>query len=580
MPSAPTAPAESSLDRAADPESGTSAKPLAPPTAAGESAFEVYVETKPPGIVRRLAATHRHLTGLLFGGLGAWVRDRPRAGKRGLRYRAAQLASGVARPFLSRKFRDLPLPQQLRRRLEALGPTYIKLGQILSLREDILPRPVTDELKNLLSRLPAIPYRRFEELLEGEIGRPPSEAFAHVEPEPVGSASIGQTHFAQTVDGDRVILKMVKPGIRRTIQRDVLLLRFFGRVLQVFLSRFQPKRVIHEFCDYTLREVDLRREADNAETFAANFRDAKDIVFPAIYREYTTQNLLCMEFLEGPTPDSGAAQNLPQEDRDRLVDLGAEAIIRMLYKDGFFHADLHPGNLILLDGPRAGFIDLGMVGRFDDEIRRTLLYYYYCLVMGDSHNAARYLAALADPTPGSDPRGFRREVEEISGRWHRTPNFEDYSLGQLILESVSLGGRYRMYFPVELVLMVKALVTFEGVGQILNPGFNVVEVSQRHINSIFLHQFSPLRIAKESLRGAPELVDALVKAPMLVTEGLRVLEQATRQPAENPFTGIRGTVFSGFCIVAGAIVAAVQGPWPLWAALFLIGLVIALRRSG
>jgi len=130
-----------------------------------------------------------------------------------------------------------------------------------------------------------------------------------------------------------------------------------------------------------------------------------------------------------------------------------------------------------------------------------------------------------------------------------------------------------------MVLMVKAIVTFEGVGHLLKPGFDVAGVSRAHVNRLFLRQFSPFRLAKEGLRGAPELVDALVKAPMLVTEGLRVLEQTTRRPAENPFTGIRGTVFSGFCLVAGAILAAANGPVLLWVGLFALGLVLALRRG-
>jgi len=142
-----------------------------------------------------------------------------------------------------------------------------------------------------------------------------------------------------------------------------------------------------------------------------------------------------------------------------------------------------------------------------------------------------------------------------------------------------MGGSFRMYFPVEMVLMVKAIVTFEGVGHLLTPGFDVAGASRRHVNKLFLQQFSPLRLARESLRGAPELVDALVKAPMLITEGLRVLEQTTRQPAENPFSGIRATIFSGFCLVAGAILAAGDGPILLWSGLFAIGLVLALRQG-
>ena len=541
--------------------------------------FQLYVEPKTPTLVRRFAATHRHFLGLLFGGLRVWLRDRPRTAPRGARVFVARIFATLAAPFLDKQLRDLPFPVQLRKRLEILGPTYIKLGQILSLREDILPKSVTTELKNLLDRLPAVPYDRFVELVAKDLGIDPLAAFAEIQRRPIGSASIGQTHFARLHSGERVVIKTVKPGIRETLRRDVVLLKLLGHVLQVVAGRFQPKRVIDEFCHYTLREVDLRLEADNAETFAANFRDQSDIVFPKIYRQLTGPSVLTMEYFEGVKPDSAAAREMPQEDRERVVDLGASAIIRMLYRDGFFHADLHPGNLIILPGPKAGFIDLGMVGRFDEELKRTMLYYYYCMVTGDAENAARYLSALADTGGKSNPKGFQREVEEICRRWYRTANFDEFSLGQLILESTARGGKFRMYFPVEMVLMVKAIVTFEGVGQLLLPGFDVAKVSQKHINKIFIHQFSPFRMARESLRGAPELVDALVKMPMLVTQGLRALDKATRQHPENPFAGVRGTLLGGFCILAGAILAAFHGPWPFYVALFVLGLFLALRKG-
>ena len=178
-----------------------------------------------------------------------------------------------------------------------------------------------------------------------------------------------------------------------------------------------------------------------------------------------------------------------------------------------------------------------MVGRFTEELKRSLMYYYYCLVMGDSENAARYLSMVAQPGRKGDVVGFRKEVEEICRRWAKTSNFKEYPLAHLILRSVAQGARYDMYFPVETVLMVKALVTFEGVGQILNPGFDVKEVSQKHVNAIFLDQFSPFRLAKEGLRGAPELVEALSKAPMLITEGLRLLESAQHHAAGEPARG-------------------------------------------
>lgn len=541
--------------------------------------FEILRVTRPQGLIRRLLVTERHFLGLLFGGLGALLAQRREEGAPlGFKHFLLWLFA-LPRVFVDRELRRQPFPVQLRRRLERLGPTYIKLGQILSLREDLLPRSLTDELKHLLNRLPVVPLDVLGRIIEKDLKRPIDELFLHIDPVPLGSASIGQTHRAVTRDGEAVILKVVKPGIRRTLERDARLLKMLAAVLNLFLERFQPRQLVNEFCTYTLREVDLRREAENAETFTANFADVPDVVFPKIYHAYSGREVLCMEFFDGLSPDSEAARQLPEEQRRHLTDLGAMAIIRMLYRDGFFHADLHPGNLIILPGPKVGFIDLGMVGRLDEDLRRALLYYYFALVMGDGENAARYLTAIALPGHGADPNGFRRDAVEVANRWKRAANFDEFSLGKLILESVGRGAEHRMYFPVEMVLMVKALVTFEGVGNVLLPGFDVAEVSKRHIRSLFIHQFSPMRFFTEGLRGVPDLVDAMAKMPLLVSDGLKVLERIARQPSENPLSGLRGTLIAGSCLVAAAVSMGFRAPWPVWSALFVIAFFLALKRK-
>ncbi|MDH3497441.1 MAG: AarF/UbiB family protein, partial [Gemmatimonadota bacterium] len=243
------------------------AEPVAP-AAPPEPRFETLLVTSPPGYTRRLAATWRHFTGLLLGGLVAHVRQQRAEGTgRGFKFALARLGALLVRPFVRRDLARQSFPVQLRRRLELLGPTYIKLGQILSLREDILPREVTEELRRLLSRLPAAPMATVEEIIAQDLGRPADEIFAWIDPEPLGSASIAQTHRATTREGDAVVLKVVKPGIRETLQRDARLLGVLGHVLQLIFPRYQPRQIIREFAEYTLREVDLRREADNAETF-------------------------------------------------------------------------------------------------------------------------------------------------------------------------------------------------------------------------------------------------------------------------------------------------------------------------
>ncbi|MEM6454416.1 MAG: AarF/UbiB family protein, partial [Acidobacteriota bacterium] len=534
--------------------------------------FTLYDERPPTSTLRRIVSTLRHLLGLLLGGLIDYGRSRDRYG---LRFRTVQLVGLLARPFVTSAIAREPFAVQLRRRLELLGTTYIKLGQILALREDILPRSVTEELTNLLDRLPAVPYPRYLTLIEEGLGRPVDAMFAWVDPTPLGSASIAQIHRATTLDQRRVILKVIKPGIRATLQRDARLLRAFAWLLQIAFAPYRPRRMIREILHYLLREVDLRREVEHAEIFAANFVDRPDVVFPQIYHAYCSTTVMCMEYLDGVRPDSRAAAQLSKSERDTIIGLGAEAVIRMIYRDGFFHADLHPGNLLILPGPKAGFIDLGMVGRLDENTRRPLFYYYYCLVGDDPDNAARYLASIAQAGPGGDADGFRRAVVEVSVRWRRASNFRTFSLAQLILESVKLGAQYRMYFPVELVLMVKALVTFEAVGQQLEPGFDVAAVSRVHINRLFLDQFRPLQMLRESLRGAPELVDAIVSTPQLVTEGLRFLEQTTQRPQDSPFAGIRGTLLGGFCLVAGALLAQ-DGTWPAAIVFIAGGLLAAL----
>ena len=542
--------------------------------------FEIMRTWKPQGLLHRLLVTWRHFLGLLFGALVAHVATRPEeGGPKGGRFLLLWLAALPGRLFVDRTLRHQPFPVQLRRRLERLGPTYIKLGQILSLREDLLPRPITDELKHLLNQLPVVPLEVLQVLIEKDLKRPVGSMFLSIDPIPLGSASIGQTHRATTLDGEHVLLKVVKPGIRQTLERDARLLRMLGVVAQLMIPRFQPRQLVNEFCTYTLREVDLRLEAENAEIFAGHFADVPEVAFPRIYRQFSGRNVLCMEFFDGLSPDSPEALDIPEEERRHLTDLGAMAIIRMLYRDGFFHADLHPGNLIILPGPRIGFIDLGMVGRLDEDLRRSLMYYYFALVMGDGENAARYLTAIAIPGPDADPNAFRRDAVDIAHRWKRASNFSEFSLGQLILQSLSRGAEHGMYFPVELVLMVKALVTFEGVGNVLLPGFDVAEVSRRHIRSLFIDQFSPLRLISEGMRGVPELVDAMTKMPLLITDGLRVLEKFARQPKEPPLSGLRGTLIAGSCLVAGAVAMGFRSPWPVWSILFLLAFVLAVRKK-
>ncbi|MDG5767024.1 AarF/UbiB family protein [Balneolales bacterium ANBcel1] len=525
------------------------------------------------GVVRRFFQIHRHVTGLFMGGIIAYVASLSRERKKGFRSFPSRFIAFLIKPFVKRDLRNQPFPIQLRKRLELLGPTYIKLGQILSLREDILPSIITNELKNLLYKLPEVPFEHIRIIIEKNLRGSLDTYFISVDEKALGSASIAQTHRAVTKDGKEVVLKVIKPGIKDTIETDIVLLRWLGHFLNVTIPQYQPKRLIQEFCSYTIKEVDLENEADNAEIFKANFHDNRHIRFPEIYREYSTENVLCMEFLDGVKPDSEELREIPAERRKQIIDLGADAIIRMLYKDGFFHADLHPGNLLILPNDEIGFIDLGMVGRFEESTRRRMLYYFHSLVSGDIDGATRNLTALARIGKNGDPYGFRRSVADLLRRFYQHSAYGDFSLGELIVNSMSIGARYRVFFPVEMTLMTKALVTYEGVGKMLYPNIDIPSVSRKHAFRIFKDQFHPAAIINELWRGTPELVDALMRLPRITADTLNYLDNTIndRTPTQDPIHGLRGSILSGACILGGTLAVVQGGPWPLWASLFALG---------
>jgi ubiquinone biosynthesis protein len=532
------------------------------------------------GLVRRFFKVYQHVLGLLLGGMVAYARALPPERREGLRSAGPRFVGWIVRPLINREIRRLPFPQQLRRRLEILGPTYIKLGQIMAIREDLLPGEVTRELENLFDRLPSIPFPQVRAIIEESLNRRIEHLFRWISDEPLGSASIAQAHRAELPDGSPVVVKVIKPGIKDIIESDLKLLQIVGVFLQWVIPKYQPRQIIREFSNYTLKEVDYTFEADNAETFAANFRDMPEVVFPKIYRSHSSVNVLTMEFMNGFKPGSPSTYELSYEERAALVDAGAAAIIRMLYKDGFFHADLHAGNLMVLPtgrGHKVGFIDLGMVGRFEDRTRRRMLYYFHALVSGDVDGATRHLADMATVGPGGDPHAFRRAVADLSRRFVMHASSGDVSIAQLILASVGLGGKYRVFFPVEMTLMVKALVTFEGVGRVLQPDLDVAVVSEKHVSRIFQQQFNPQAITRDLLRSAPELVDLALQAPQLLATGFRAAEEflANRTPG-NPLEGIRSSIIAASLIVGGVITLVTGGSLWLASALFALAFVLAV----
>lgn len=435
---------------------------------------------------------------------------------RGLRKRSfgKRLLAGFIRRILRRQKTAAGFPVQFRRTLERLGPTYVKLGQILSVREDMLPERITKELTKLQTAVPPISFYEVKQVIEDEFNRPLSSIFKEFSPEPMAAASLAQAHEAKLKKGQKVVVKVQRPGIVRLILDDINVMRRMAAILERLpgLREYRPAHFVEEFASYTMRELDFSEEGKHADEFRENFKDDPQIVFPEIYWDYTSRKVLTMEFLDGIRPDEKEKIRKRRINGKKLAAAGANAVLKMLFVDGFFHGDPHPGNMLLIGRSKIGLIDLGMIGRFSPETRHNMFLYFYFMVIKEYEHATRYLVNLTEPGPQADIRGFREELAEAIKDWSGA-NFKEYSLGRLIFETMNIGARHQLYFHGDLVLSSKAIITIEAVGAILDPEMDISEVSRPMMQQIFIDQFSPGRVGRALLNAIPDYMDFMEQLP-------------------------------------------------------------------
>jgi ubiquinone biosynthesis protein len=535
------------------------------------------------GTVRRFFTVYRHVIGLLAGGAVAYVRALPREQRRGVRQLGPRVTARVVRPFLSRELRALPFPVQLRRRLELLGPTYIKFGQILAIREDLLPEPVTRELQNLFDRLPAIPFAEVSAIIERALGLPLAAVFAEVAPDPIGSASIAQAHLARLATGERVVVKVIKPGIADVIDYDLRLLGAVGGLLERVIPRYTPRRVVAEFAPTRAARSTTRSRPTTPRRSRRTSPTRRGSAFPRIYRQASARDVLTMEFFDGIKPTSDRAVALPEEERRRVIDLGAEAIVRMLYQDGFFHADLHAGQPHDPAAEREGggvrwasstsawsaasrsargggcsATSTRSRAATSRAPRATSPTWPPCSPTATSPASAAPRRPVAPVRVGHAPRQTSASPSSSSRAWARRPP--------------------RRVVPVEMTLMVKALVTFEGVGRTLEPALDVAAASRAPRRGGVPPDLQPGARRRELWRSAPEMMDLAVQLPGLLSSGFRArARRSSAGPGGNPLAGVRASIFGGALAIAGVLAYVQHAPWWLWAACWAIAAATVLR---
>ncbi len=451
---------------------------------------------------------------------------------RGLRPRPAgkRLLAFILRTLFRRGKGNRSFAVQLRLTIERLGPTYIKLGQILSLREDLLPESIIMELRKLQSDVPPFSFIDVKRTIESEFNLPLSMIFSKFEEKPIAAASLAQAHVAWLKDGTKAVVKVQRPGIVRLMIDDLNIMKRLAALLMYvpFVRDFRPDRLVEEFANYTMRELDFRQEGKHADIFRRNFAGNNDIVIPTIFWDYTSTKVLTMEFIEGVKPDDTVKLKQLGVNGYRLARLGADIVIKQLFIDGFFHGDPHPGNLFVVDKTRFGMIDLGMIGAFSRETKRNMFLYYYHLIIQDYETSAKYMVGLTEPGPNADIKGFMEEVIEIGKSWTGA-DFKEYSLGKLILNAMNQAATYKLYFNSDIILAVKAIVTIEAVAHILSPGIDLAEISRPMMTKIFLEQFSPMKAVQSILRALPDYVEFQDEAPRKLLKAIDMVSSGKLQ---------------------------------------------------
>ena len=454
---------------------------------------------------------------------------------------------------------ELPLPERMRALLERLGPTFVKAGQMLALRPDYVSLPYADALRVLHDGAQPFSGAEARKIVEAELEAPLSHLFAVFEEEPFAAASLSQVHRAELPDGRRVAVKVQRPGIEEQIERDLALLAFFARRIERRRPEalaFRPSVAVAELAEYTRRELDFRREARTAERVRAHFAGQEQIVIPAVDWARTSARVLTMELIEGVHPAPAAELQQLGLDAQGLLRLGADAVFRQIFEYGLFHADPHPGNLLLLPGNRFCFLDFGMFGRLSLRERRRMAFVFWSLVEGDYEGVADRLLRLSTLRPGADPTAFRSALADTVEEWFGQSS-RDYSIARLLLHQLALGAEHGLVFPRELMLLARALVNIEATAMIVDPSLTLAELARPLLPEMRRALFLNPQALEETWRNNRfDYLELALELPDLLPELAAQLRQAKPQPEPAvpvPQGWSRGVLFAAG--LAGGLMA-------------------------
>lgn len=418
-------------------------------------------------------------------------------------------------------------PVQVRLAIEELGPTFVKLGQILAGRADLFGPEWISELEKLHSHVPAVLLETLRPQLLEDLGGEPEAVFAHFDAEPLAAASIAQVHRARLHDGTEVVVKIRRPGIGEIITADLRLLARLAALAETELPPlrpYRPQQIVRELSRSLQRELDLASECRNAERIAANMALLPFIVVPRVHWALTRERINVQDFVNGVPGHALAELDRQGLDRRLLAQRGTQAVLKMVVEDGFFHADPHPGNVFYLDGNRVAFIDFGMVGRLSKRRRDELLNLLLGLVERNAQAVADLLLDWTGDEPGVHLETLESEIEAFLDQYHGAPLAEIH-LGQMLVDVTTLLRDHHLVLPADMALLIKAFITLEGMGRNLDPNFHMTTEALPLLKRVARERYRPLAVAQ---RGWATLRRTLAVAEQLPHDVSRLLRNARR----------------------------------------------------
>lgn len=413
--------------------------------------------------------------------------------------------------------------ERARRVLEELGPTFVKLGQVMATRVDLFGPEWLEEFSKLQDKAPAVDYVEIEKQLTEDLGAPPEEIFPVTVTEPLAAASLAQVHKARLEDGTWVVLKIRRPGIRPVVEADLRLLMRLAEIIESEapdFRQYKPKALVQQFSDSLRAELDFSAEGRHAERIAEALGEDSPIVIPRVYWEWSGERLNVQEYIDGIPGRDLEAVDEAGLDRHLIAQRGTRAILNMILKEGFFHADPHPGNIKFLPGERIALLDFGMVGRLTEDRRHEVAELLHGLVERDAAKVARILLDWSMESD-ADPDRLEADIGEFVERYHGVP-LEQLDLSSMIGDMTSVLRRHHLVLPADLVLMLKAFITLEGMGRSLDPDFDMASEAAPVIEEVLRRYYSPASMTRrmqknllETLRvlgGLPDDLSRLLRA--------------------------------------------------------------------